>query len=203
MTDGDGAGDELPEQSGSRRPPAGSASRTAGLSRLLPDGPGRRRRMAEAGAVAGVAAVVLAFVGATVALRPASAPTRAPSGPGLPVPVEEGAPGSGSATPAATTSPTAVPGYPGRTPSSSYPAYTGVPAPGATGTPTSPAPSTTRASAPVPTATRTTRPTPTVSVSVSPSPSSSAPSSSAPPTDPTDPVPPDPPIPPVPPKPKP
>ena len=148
---------------------------------LVPGGTGRRRRMAEVGAVAGIAVVVLAFVGATAVLRPSSAPTPAPSAPGLPVPTEmSGAPtalppasseSSPVPVPAATGLPTAV----GRRPVT--PTATSEPPPA-----TTPAPATTRAPAPGSTPTATPTPPVTSSPAPSASPSVSPSSPTSPPT---------------------
>lgn len=178
----DAAGGKLPGRSGLRRllPTSGA------LSRLVPAGPGGRRRVAEVGAIAGVAVVVLAFVGATVALRPASAPTPGPDGPGLPAPAEVVGTEPGTATPSGTST-VVVPGRPDPTSTSPWPDRTGSPSASPTGTPTSPAPGTTRAPAPGATSTVPVPPTVTVSPTPSPTPSASASTSSTPPVEPTDP----------------
>jgi hypothetical protein len=154
----------------------GRDGRTGNRYVLLPAGAGRRRRIAEVGAVAGAVVVVLAFVGATVALRPSSSSSPKPDGPGLPVPTEavSSVPGSPSAPPSSTA--VTVPVDP------SDPVSTGrfTPTPTATGTgsasPTGPAPTTrasvtapphttpphtTASSTPTPTATPTDTSTPT------------------------------------------
>jgi hypothetical protein len=143
---------------------------------LLPSGAGRKRRLAELGAVAGVVVVVVAFVSAAMALRPSSAPS-GPSGPGLPAPTEFSVQQSLSPSPSGTSTTFVPPG-----PVGSDPTGRGRPLPSATGTsgpsgtPTLPA-TTTRASASVPPATKppvVTPPpssaSPTPSVTVSPSP---------------------------------
>jgi hypothetical protein len=120
---------------------------------LLPSGAGRRRRLAEVGAVAGVVVVVLAFVGATMAMRSSSAPST-PDGPGLPAPAEFSEQHSGPAAPPGPSTTVALP-----EPTGADRTGRGRPLPsaagtsGPSGTPTLPAP-TTRVSASVPPVTR-------------------------------------------------
>ena len=157
---------------------------------LVPGGPGRRRRLAEIGSVAGTAVVVLALVGATVATRQTS--SDAPEdGPGLPAPSEyagktTAAPGTTAATGAPTGPRTTV--YVSSVP-------TGRPLPTGTvvrsGTPTLPAPGTTRASAPrttvpvpPPVVPTTTVPVPPPTTTTPPPPTTEPPPTTDPPTGP-------------------
>jgi hypothetical protein len=149
---------------------------------LLPADAGRRRRLAEIGAVVGIVVVVAAFVGATVALRPTSSSSPQPDGPGLPAPTEVVSSAAGSTAPASSPTPSALPGRP-----TGEPERTGYrpPSPTATdpGGPTTPAP-TTRVSAPVPPRTTPPRTTPPASPTASPSPSETASPSPSPTTEP-------------------
>lgn len=147
---------------------------------LLPTGTGRRRRLAEIGAVAGVVVVVVAFVGATMALRSSSAPPR-PDGPGLPAPSEFAVPQSGSPAPSGSTTTVVQPGSTGSVPTGrGRPLPSATATDGPTGTPTLPAPGTTRASLPVPPVTKPPGPTPTTTSPAPPTPTETATTSPTP-----------------------